>query len=97
MPQEGPRDVGYRDRHLLEVLDAEGKIVGTMPEFGREPAELLRLYRALVLTRTFDTKAVALQRTGTVGHLCVVIGTGGGCRGRRSRHGAKRRLCSELS
>ncbi len=56
------------------VLDTEGKIVGAMPEFARDPAILLRLYRALVLTRTFDTKAVALQRTGRLGTFASSLG-----------------------
>jgi len=56
------------------VLDSEGKIVGAMPEFARNPTILLRLYRALVLTRTFDTKAVALQRTGRLGTYASSLG-----------------------
>ena len=56
------------------VLDAEGVVVGIMPEFGLDPAELVRLYRALVLTRTFDTKAVALQRTGRLGTYASSLG-----------------------
>jgi len=56
------------------VLDSEGRIVGTMPEFARDPAVLLRLYRALVLARTFDTKAVALQRTGRLGTYASSLG-----------------------
>lgn len=56
------------------VLDSEGKIGGTIPTFARDPAELLRLYRALVLTRVFDTKAVALQRTGRLGTYASSLG-----------------------
>jgi len=56
------------------VLDSEGKMVGAMPDVGRDPAMLLRLYRALVLTRTFDTKAVALQRTGRLGTYASSLG-----------------------
>ena len=56
------------------VLDIEGKIVGAMPEFARDPAILLRLYRGLVLTRTFDAKAVALQRTGRLGTYASSVG-----------------------
>ncbi len=59
---------------LLCVLDRDGKLVGPMPEFAREPAELLRLYRTLVLTRTFDTKAIALQRTGRLGTYASSLG-----------------------
>jgi 2-oxoisovalerate dehydrogenase E1 component alpha subunit len=58
----------------MGVLDADGNVVGTMPDFGSAPAELLRLYRALVLTRTFDTKAVALQRTGRLGTYASSLG-----------------------
>ena len=64
-------EVGVSSSH---VLDNEGKIVGAMPDFARDPAELLRLYRALVLTRTFDTKAVALQRTGRLGTYASSLG-----------------------
>lgn len=56
------------------VLDIEGNTVGGMPEFARDPAELRRLYRALVLTRTFDAKAVALQRTGRLGTYASSLG-----------------------
>ncbi len=56
------------------VLDAGGKLVGTLPDFARDPAELLKLYRTLVLTRTFDTKAIALQRTGRLGTYASSLG-----------------------
>ena len=64
----------HQDVSMTCVLDAEGKVVGKMPEFARDPDELLRLYRALVLTRTFDTKAVALQRTGRLGTYASSLG-----------------------
>ena len=59
---------------LSRVLDTEGKVVAGMPEFARDPAILLRLYRFLVLTRIFDTKAVALQRTGRLGTYASSLG-----------------------
>ena len=59
---------------LLCVLDRDGKLVGPMPEFAREPAKLLQLYRTLVLTRTFDAKAIALQRTGRLGTYASSLG-----------------------
>ena len=62
------------DSFINRVLDADGKLVGTMPEFARDPAELLKLYRTLVLTRTFDTKAIALQRTGRLGTYASSLG-----------------------
>lgn len=50
-----------------QVLDPRGRLVGPLPEFARDPGELAALYRAMVLTRVFDTKAIALQRTGRLG------------------------------
>ncbi len=38
-----------------------------MPDFARDSTQLINLYQAMVLTRTFDAKAVALQRTGRLG------------------------------
>ncbi|ADZ69511.1 pyruvate dehydrogenase (acetyl-transferring) E1 component subunit alpha [Polymorphum gilvum] len=57
-------------RHLLP----DGTPVGTLPDFARDPAELERLYRAMVLTRAFDEKAVALQRTGRLGTFASSLG-----------------------
>jgi 2-oxoisovalerate dehydrogenase E1 component alpha subunit len=62
------------DTSMNRVLDTDGKVVGAMPEFARDPAELLKLYRTLVLTRTFDTKAIALQRTGRLGTYASSLG-----------------------
>lgn len=48
-------------------LDPKGQPVRPLPEFARDPAALVGLYRAMVLTRSFDAKAIALQRTGRLG------------------------------
>ena len=62
------------DISLTGVLDADGKVVGVMPDFARDPAELVALYRGMVLTRTFDAKAIALQRTGRLGTFASSLG-----------------------
>ncbi|MEJ2374850.1 MAG: pyruvate dehydrogenase (acetyl-transferring) E1 component subunit alpha [Pseudolabrys sp.] len=59
---------------MNRVLDIDGKLVGTMPEFACHPDEVLQLYRALVLTRTFDAKSIALQRTGRLGTYASSLG-----------------------
>ena len=59
---------------MHRVLDVDGKVVGNFPKFASDPDELLRLYRILVLTRTFDTKAIALQRTGQLGTYASSLG-----------------------
>jgi 2-oxoisovalerate dehydrogenase E1 component alpha subunit len=55
-------------------LDPQGKAVRPLPDFARDPAELKALYRGLVLARSFDAKAVALQRTGRLGTFPSALG-----------------------
>jgi len=50
----------------LEILDTEGRVDGDlMPEL--DPSEIRGLYRDMVLMRTFDGKALNLQRQGRMG------------------------------
>ena len=56
------------------LVDVHGAANGALPAFAREPGELVALYRAMVLTRTFDTKAIALQRTGRLGTYASSLG-----------------------
>jgi 2-oxoisovalerate dehydrogenase E1 component alpha subunit len=56
------------------ILDPEGKAVAALPSFAEDPKELAAIYRALVLTRTFDAKAIALQRTGRLGTYASSLG-----------------------
>jgi pyruvate dehydrogenase E1 component alpha subunit len=62
------------DIAFSRVLDAEGRLVEALPPFAEAPSELVALYRAMVLTRTFDAKAVALQRTGRLGTYASSLG-----------------------
>ena len=55
-------------------IDPSAMAVGALPEFASDPAELVALYRAMVLTRTFDAKAIALQRTGRLGTYASSLG-----------------------
>jgi 2-oxoisovalerate dehydrogenase E1 component alpha subunit len=48
-------------------LAPDGEVAADLPAFANDPAQLIRLYRAMVLTRAFDAKAIALQRTGRLG------------------------------
>ncbi|MFQ6022415.1 MAG: pyruvate dehydrogenase (acetyl-transferring) E1 component subunit alpha [Acidiferrobacterales bacterium] len=60
--------------HYTQFLDHNGEVKGPLPEFVRDPANLIKLYRAMVLTRLFDKKAVALQRTGQLGTYASSLG-----------------------
>ena len=55
-----------------QLLDPNGRLTGSLPEFARDPAELVRMYQLMSLVRTFDTKAVNLQRTGKLGTYATV-------------------------
>jgi 2-oxoisovalerate dehydrogenase E1 component alpha subunit len=59
---------------LSRCLDVDGKPLGPLPDFAADPPSLIALYRGLVRARSFDTKAVALQRTGRLGTYASAIG-----------------------
>jgi pyruvate dehydrogenase E1 component alpha subunit len=63
-PQKGP----------FRYIDHAGAATGPLPPFAQDRGELERLYRAMVLTRAFDAKAVALQRTGRLGTFASSLG-----------------------
>jgi 2-oxoisovalerate dehydrogenase E1 component alpha subunit len=57
-----------------QCLDAAGNCVAPLPDCARNHDELLKMYRAMVLARTFDIKAVNLQRTGKLGTYPPALG-----------------------
>lgn len=59
---------------IARFLDASGTAVRSLPGVMEEPTFLVALYRAMVLTRMFDEKAVALQRTGRLGTFASSLG-----------------------
>jgi 2-oxoisovalerate dehydrogenase E1 component alpha subunit len=60
--------------HYSQFLDAAGTAIAELPAWARDPEALIPLYRAMVLTRRFDAKAVALQRTGRLGTYASSLG-----------------------
>ena len=62
------------DIPFTQFLAADGTAVLELPEFAREPDVLIDLYRAMVRTRTFDLRVVALQRTGQLGTYASSLG-----------------------
>jgi pyruvate dehydrogenase E1 component alpha subunit len=56
------------------IIDPAGKAVRELPEFSRDAKALASLYHAMVLARTFDAKAIALQRTGRLGTYASSLG-----------------------
>lgn len=55
------------------LLDPDGRPRGPLPSWAT-PDALVDLYRAMVVTRAFDEKAVALQRTGRLGTFASSLG-----------------------
>ena len=55
-------------------LDDHGKPLGELPPQADNPERVLAAYRNMVLIRTFDSKAIALQRTGKCGTYPSVLG-----------------------
>lgn len=52
----------------------DGSVEGDLPEFARDPAAVVPLYRAMVRSRTFDARCVALHRTGRLGTYASCLG-----------------------
>lgn len=55
-------------------LGPDGNPLQTLPDSLAAPETLEALYRGMVLTRTFDARAVALQRTGRLGTYASSLG-----------------------
>lgn len=59
---------------VARYLDAAGRPCQGAPDPLAAPEALIDAYRWMVLTRTFDAKAVALQRTGKLGTYASSLG-----------------------
>lgn len=62
------------DVQHVQTLDPDGNVHGSLPPIASDPDMLMRLYRTMVLTRQFDTKAINLQRTGKLGTYASCLG-----------------------
>ena len=61
--------IGYE-----QLLGPDGVPTQELPGFARDPAQLVAMYRMMVLCRQFDAKAVNLQRTGRLGTYAPCTG-----------------------
>jgi len=60
--------------HHSQFLDPHGRAVQPLPAFAQDAKNLVALYRWMVLMRAYDTKAIALQRTGQLGTFASLLG-----------------------
>ena len=59
----------------LQYLGADGKPVrDDLPAFARDIRQLVKNYQEMLMVRIFDTKAIALQRTGKLGTYAPCLG-----------------------
>lgn len=71
--EEFPAVATFVIRHR-RYLAPDGEVVQALPEHLAEPAALVPLYRAMLMTRAFDAKCVALNRTGRLGTFATAYG-----------------------
>ena len=57
-----------------QFLNEQGMLVDKLPSIANDHSTLKKLYEVMVLTRTFDKKAIALQRTGKMGTYAPING-----------------------
>ena len=74
MTDESLSVIAHFDVRRRGYVAPDGTAVGKLPSFADDILALIALYRAMVLTRTFDLKAVSLQRTGRLGTYAVSLG-----------------------
>lgn len=58
----------------LQCLKPDGTLAGPLPPAVDDPAKLVPLFKRMLFVRTFDTKAIALQRTGKLGTYAASLG-----------------------
>ena len=61
----------------LQYMDPTGKLVGNkkdLPALASDGKRLVELFRQMLFVRVFDTKAIALQRTGKLGTYAACLG-----------------------
>jgi len=68
LPQQGSAETS-----TLQFIDPSGQLAQALPK-NLTTAQLIDFYKAMVLTRSFDKKCIALQRTGQMGTYPSCLG-----------------------
>ncbi|WP_297832027.1 pyruvate dehydrogenase (acetyl-transferring) E1 component subunit alpha [Thermomonas sp.] len=58
----------------LQYLNPDGKLVGKLPPAVKDAKALVPIFKQMLFLRTFDGKAIALQRTGKLGTYAAALG-----------------------
>lgn len=62
------------DIEYLQYLKPDGSLAGPLPPAVPDAASLLPIFKQMLFLRTFDGKAIALQRTGKLGTYAASLG-----------------------
>lgn len=71
---ESAQTVAKFEIHYHQYLNFRGEATRSLPDFARNPRQMTAFYKTMLLTRLFDRKAVALQRTGQLGTYASSLG-----------------------
>ena len=58
----------------LQYLKPDGTLAAALPAAFDDPSKLVPLFKRMLFVRTFDSKAIALQRTGKLGTYAASLG-----------------------
>jgi 2-oxoisovalerate dehydrogenase E1 component alpha subunit len=58
----------------LQYLGSDGRFVAEPPKDIADPGRILELFKQMLFVRTFDSKSIALQRTGKLGTYASCLG-----------------------
>lgn len=73
-PATPQKQTAHFDITYTQYIDKNGKLAAPLPAGLSDPQKLIALYRAMLRTRSFDEKALALQRTGRIGTYASSLG-----------------------
>lgn len=59
---------------FVQYMDEQGELLKELPDFANDSQVLVDLYKTMSQVRAFDTKAIALQRTGKMGTYASTLG-----------------------
>lgn len=68
------KTVAHFEIPYVQILNEQSELKAALPAFAKDKKVLTDLYRHMVLVRTFDKKAIALQRTGKMGTYASING-----------------------
>ena len=74
MAEQALEVIATFDVERRSYLEIDGKPLRGLPAFAGDRRLVVSLYRAMVLARAFDMKAVSLQRTGRLGTYATSLG-----------------------